>query len=186
MTTSRLLSTVLCGATILGLLLISPPVCAVHHGEDTAATLSAQLDAFLAGASVNDRATHEAFWADDLIYTSSSGERFGKDNILAGMAAEAEETPDASDGPATVYTASEVQVQDFGDTAVVTFRLHASEDGVPSAEYLNTGVFRHSDAGWKAVTWQATRAAERDRASSPQPSKLLWKMTGEGGIALGK
>lgn len=31
------------------------------------------LHEFLIGASVNDYETHDRFWADDLIYTSSNG-----------------------------------------------------------------------------------------------------------------
>ena len=43
------------------------------------------LNEFLAGATRGDVATHERFWADDLIYTSSSGVRTDKARIVEGM-----------------------------------------------------------------------------------------------------
>ena len=45
------------------------------------------LDEFLAGATIGDVATHERFWADDLVYTSSNGTRTGKAQIVEGMRA---------------------------------------------------------------------------------------------------
>lgn len=47
--------------------------------------LPSRLDAFLAGAAVNDAAVHEAFWAEELVYTSSSGTRFGKTQLMSGV-----------------------------------------------------------------------------------------------------
>jgi hypothetical protein len=43
-----------------------------------AAELTKLLNDFLAGASRNDPAAHERFWADDLIYTRSAGRRVNK------------------------------------------------------------------------------------------------------------
>lgn len=125
---------------------------AQDQDTNTSRALSALLDEFLIGASINDRATHEAFWADDLIYTSSSGQRFGKDSILSGLDAAV-----AEEGPPPRYSASEVRVQDFGELAVVTFRLLAHQNEELIDVYFNTGVFRHADDGWRAVTWHATR-----------------------------
>src|SRR6202162_2433829 len=47
-----------------------------------AAELTKLLKDFLAGASRNDAAMHDRFWADDLIYTSSAGRRMGKGDIM--------------------------------------------------------------------------------------------------------
>src|ERR1700688_2856932 len=44
--------------------------------------LTELLKDFLAGASRNDAAMHDRFWADDLIYTSSAGRRMGKADIM--------------------------------------------------------------------------------------------------------
>ena len=56
------------------------------EGPDTA-ELNRMLNECLAGASVNDAAAHDRFWAEDLIYTSSNGERFGKAEIMQGLSA---------------------------------------------------------------------------------------------------
>ncbi|MDT8321430.1 MAG: hypothetical protein RQ826_12975, partial [Xanthomonadales bacterium] len=41
------------------------------------------------GASVNDVEMHARFWAEDLVYTSSAGERRGKSEIMASLRAAA-------------------------------------------------------------------------------------------------
>ncbi|MCC5865435.1 MAG: nuclear transport factor 2 family protein [Wenzhouxiangella sp.] len=137
------------------LLLLAWPAFA-QSGDDEA-TLRALLDEFLAGATVNDRAVHERFWSDDLVYTSAAGLRFGKAEIMAGLGAG---EPDA-DGP--VYSADEVRVRVLGETAVITFRLVATDAADEPSHFFNTGVFRRSEGHWQAFTWQATRAAAIDR-----------------------
>lgn len=140
--------------TLLGLLVIllaGPATVASAAVADEQAELERKLHAFLAAA--DERAVHETFWTEDLIYTSSSGERFGKADILAGF-------DDASDDEAAAgprYGAEDVNLRMLGDLAVVTFRLTADQDGQRVAEYFNTGVFRNEDGDWKAFTWQATR-----------------------------
>jgi hypothetical protein len=47
-----------------------------------AAELTRLVKEFLEGASRNDAAVHDRFWADDLIYTGSSGRRIGKADIM--------------------------------------------------------------------------------------------------------
>ncbi|WP_439105857.1 nuclear transport factor 2 family protein [Congregibacter sp.] len=123
---------------------------------DDRSEIAALLDEFLAGASVNDVAMHERFWADDLVYTSSSGARYGKQTILDGMS----EAPASDEAPA-VYTSDQVNIRILGrDIAVVTFRLvSTSEDGTVDY-YLNSGVFERADSEWRASTWQATHAAQ--------------------------
>jgi hypothetical protein len=138
----------------IGLAALSSAALARDSGkdDDTARVLGSLLDEFLAGASINDRATHEAFWADELIYTSSSGLRFGKADILAGLDAGSQ-----ASASVPIYSADDVTVQDFGELAVVTFRLLAHQDDELVAQYFNTGVFRRFEQGWRAVTWQATQ-----------------------------
>lgn len=121
--------------------------------SDAERALRVLLDEFLEGASANDAEVHDRFWADDLVYTSSSGERFGKNAIMENLA-EARETTRA-DPPR--YSARDVSVRAFDDVAVVTFRLVAETPGESMNEYFNTGVFRRTDGAWKAFTWQATR-----------------------------
>lgn len=110
------------------------------------------LDEFMAGASVNDAAVHDRFWDADLVYTSSAGERFGKSTIMDGLSGS-----DSEAASPPHYSAAEVSVNEFGSTAVVTFRLLAEQDGSLVGEYFNTGVFRCAENSWRAVTWQATR-----------------------------
>lgn len=125
-------------------------------GADEREELRTLLDEFLAGASVNDAAMHDRFWAEDLVYTSSNGTRFGKAEIMSGLS-ESEE-PD-SETPA--YSAQDVNINLFGETAVITFRLVAKKEDQVQSEYFNTGVFRNRDGTWRAVTWQATRIPDR-------------------------
>ena len=119
---------------------------------DDEAELTEMLHQFL-GAS-DERETHVDFWADDLVYTSSNGTRFGKADILAGF----EETDeDESTEPAMAYTGEDVKVQIFGTTAIVTFQLVGTpEDGSEAKNFFNTGTFLKRDGKWRAVAWQAT------------------------------
>jgi hypothetical protein len=47
------------------------------------------LKEFLDGAGRNDLAVHERFWADELIYTRSAGQRLSKGDIFRDTKAEA-------------------------------------------------------------------------------------------------
>lgn len=114
------------------------------------------LEEFLDGASQNDAEIHDRFWADDLIYTSSNGERVTKEVIMDGLADNSQnvnqQTPQ--------YHAEETQIQLFDDIAVVAFKLVAVTQGSgedEQLEFYNTGTFQKRDGHWKAVAWQATR-----------------------------
>ena len=111
------------------------------------AALRALLDEFLAGASRDDPAVHERFWADDLVYTSSAGKRMGKADILRDV-----REPSANEEAPVTYTAEDVQVRLYGKTAVVAFRLVSAPQ-----QYLNTGTFVKRHGRWQAVAWQATK-----------------------------
>ena len=53
-----------------------------------------------------------------------------------------------------------MRIQQFGETAVVAFRLvgtTSSASRVERDEFLNTGTFVKRDGRWQAVAWQATR-----------------------------
>lgn len=132
-----------------------------------AAELTKLLRDFLAGASRNDAAMHERFWADDLIYTSALGRRKGKADILRELR---EEGPSKPGDETAVYTAEEIRIQQYGDTAIVAFRLVATTDkaGVKTvANYLNTGTFLKRNGKWQAVGWQATAVP---KAPTPTPT----------------
>src|SRR5688572_773828 len=122
-----------------------------------AGELTKLLDEFLAGASRNDAAMHDRFWAEDLVYTGSSGRRIGKADILRDV--RSAPAPKPGD-PKTTYSAADVRVRQYGNSAVVTFRLVGTTDRAGHAEvssYLNTGTFAKRNGRWQAVAWQATR-----------------------------
>src|SRR4051794_12241761 len=120
--------------------------------------LTALLNDFLAGASRNDAAIHDRFWAEDPIYTGSSGKRIGKADIMKDVRAEAASPRKNADSP--IYTAEEIRIQQYGSTAIIAFRLVATttKDGKSdTANYLNSGTFLKRDNKWQAVSWQATK-----------------------------
>jgi len=93
-----------------------------------------------------------------LVYTGSSGKRIGKADILADV--HAPPTPHAAES-ATTYTAEDIRIQQYGDTAIVAFRLvGTTESGgrTQVTRYLNTGTFLSRQGTWQAVGWQATKA----------------------------
>ncbi len=127
--------------------------------------LTAMLNEFLAGASVGDIAAHDTFWSDELVYTSSNGTRTNKAEIMDGIrqVAVADDADDSA--PSTIYTAEEIEVDVYGTTAIVAFKLVGtpqgdSEDAV--AYYFNTGTFLKHDGAWQVVAWQATRIPEAE------------------------
>ena len=115
------------------------------------------LNEFLEGASRNDAAMHDRFWAAEVIYTSALGERRGKAEIMSRIRAAASAPPDTKSN----YSAEEIRIQQYGNTAIVAFRLvnRTEKDGKTALEtYLNTGTFLKRSGKWQAVAWQATRA----------------------------
>ena len=123
-----------------------------------AAELTKLLQDFLAGASKNDIAMHDRFWADELVYTSALGRRKSKADIMRELKAETAATPKPEEGT-TVYTAEDIRVQQYGDTAVVAFRLVANIDKAGTktvANYFNTGTFLKRNGKWQVIAWQAT------------------------------
>lgn len=119
--------------------------------------LTGMLQDFLANSDT--ASAHERFWADDLVYSSSAGLRFGKADIMSGFDSASEE--ESGTPPAIVYSGVDVDVRVYGDTAVVAFKLV----GTPTDEgsevdvmyYFNTGTFLKRDGVWKVVAWQATK-----------------------------
>ncbi len=128
--------------------------------------LTAMLHEFLAGASVGDASAHDKFWSGDLVYTSSAGTRTDKAEIMASMTP-ADDTADTADdsGPSTVYSAEEIQVDLYGSTAIVAFKLVGTPQGDSDAAiawYFNTGTFLKRDGAWQVVAWQATKIPEAE------------------------
>ena len=133
-----------------------------------AAELTKLLNDFLAGASRNDVTIHERFWADDLIYTRSAGRRVNKAEVMQDV--RSTPAPKPTD-PKTIYTAEDLRIQQYGDTAVVAFRLVASTDngGTKSvANLLNSGTFVKRDGKWQVVNWQSTRMPRTEAESKTE------------------
>jgi ketosteroid isomerase-like protein len=140
---------------LLALLLMASPVMA--QAAPDAAELTKLLNDFLAGASRNDPAVHERFWADDLIYTRSAGRRVTKADIMRDLREAPAPKPD---DPKTVYTAEDIRIQQYGNTAIVAFRLVATTDveGAKQVQnLLNSGTFLKRNGKWQVVNWQSTR-----------------------------
>ena len=135
-------------------IVLSMTAFAPAQAQDDAAELTAMLQDFLANAE--KREAHERFWADDLVYSSSSGLRFGKADIMQGFDGADDEA--SSEPPATVYSGEEIDVRLYGDAAVVAFKLVGKpSNGSETLYYFNTGTFLKRDGVWKVVAWQATK-----------------------------
>jgi ketosteroid isomerase-like protein len=133
-----------------------------------AAELTRLLKEFLAGASRNDPAVHERFWADDLIYTRSAGRRVGKADILGDLR---KATPPPPGSPTTTFTAEDIRIQQYGDTAIVAFRLVGKTEDKGKTEvtnYLNTGTFLRRGGRWQVVAWQATRVPSEEEVTKDE------------------
>ena len=118
--------------------------------------LEHMLQHFLANASLE--AAHASFWAEDLVYSSSAGLRFGKAEIMGGFTEDEPAEAAQEEEPAIVYTGEEVDVRLYGDTAVVAFKLVGTPaDGSTVFGYYNTGTFLKRNGVWRVVAWQATK-----------------------------
>lgn len=155
--------------------------------QKTTAELTALLNEFLAGAGRNDAAVHDRFWAEDLIYTRSAGARINKEELMNGVRSAPARKPE---DPVTVYSAEDVQIREYGSTAVVAFRLVGTttraDGSTDVSNHLNTGTFVRRKGRWQAVAWQATTipkpvntdAAAATSGSSSAPAKTPEKVAG--------
>ena len=76
--------------------------------------------------------------------------------------------PAKADYPKTAYTAEDVRIQQYGNTAVVAFRLVGKTDDqgkVTTARFYNTGVFVKRKGEWRVVAWQATKIPDAAEVS---------------------
>ncbi|EJI85577.1 hypothetical protein AEST_14980 [Alishewanella aestuarii B11] len=120
---------------------------------DDRAELTALLAEFLDGATRNDPAVHNKYWAEELIYTSSAGRRFGKAELMQGVNSRGE-LPAAEINMR--YSSEDLQILQYGDTAVVAFTL-VGTSAQETLRFLNSGTFVKRNGKWQAVNWQATR-----------------------------
>ena len=159
-------------ALMLSAYLSIAPVAA----EDKPCTcgVEAALNQFLAGAGNGDPSVHDRFWAEELVYTSSSGERFGKAEIMAGFEP-SDESANTDPKLVPVYSAADVKIRFENELALLTFTLIAEtpgESGSSIQRYYNSGVLKNSAAKgesphWQALLWQATRIPEPAADTAP-------------------
>ena len=118
------------------------------------------LNQFLDAAGRGDAAVFDRFFADDVIYTRSAGVTVYKSDIMKNVTNLAPSAESKS-----VFSAQDVTVHDYGDTAVVNFRLVAkteTKDGkTETAHYRNTGTFLRRQGRWQVVAWQSTKVPEK-------------------------
>jgi ketosteroid isomerase-like protein len=142
---------------LLTLFVLLAPIGMRSQTAPATEELTKLLEEFLAGASRNDAAMHDRFWAEDLIYTGSVGRRRDKAEVMRDVrSAPAPKPGDAS----TVYSAEEIRIQQYGHTAIVAFRLVATTRKNGSSEvtsYLNSGTFIKRRGRWQVVNWQSTK-----------------------------
>ena len=134
--------------------------------------LTKLLKDFLDGASRNDAAMHDRFWADDLIYTGSAGRRTNKADILRNLRSA---PPAKPEDPPTTYTAEDIRIQQYGSTAVVAFRLVITTKRAGKTEVannLNTGTFLKRNGKWQAVSWQSTRMPRAEEEAKKEVSAI--------------
>ena len=142
---------------IVMMLLLVPVVRAQQPARPTTARqLTTMLNRFLADAGNGNRAGFDRFFADDVIYTGSNGIVRDKAEIMRGVA-NMKPTPDKK----TTYSSANITVHQFGNAAVVAFRLVARterKDGkIETDSYRNTGTFARRNGPWQVVAWQATK-----------------------------
>jgi len=152
----------------LALVILLVPLSAptAPQGPGNAATkekLTAMLRQFLADAAHGNAAGFESFFADDVIYTRSAGVVTNKAEIMKNVS-NLKPTPEIK----TTYSAEDVTVHDYGDSAIVAFQLVArtehADGKVETSNYRNTGTFLRRKGRWQVVAWQSTKMPEPSSA----------------------
>ena len=138
-------------------------VAALHpvSARPTAAQeLTVLLHEFMDAAGRGERAVFDKFFADDVIYTRATGAVITKADIMASL----QKGASPANGEKTSYSASDITVHEYGEMAIVAFRLEGRTEGsdgkVVMAHYRNTGTFLRRAGHWQAVAWQATKISE--------------------------
>ncbi len=76
----------------------------------------------------------------------------------------------------TIFTAEDIRIQQYGDTAIVAFRLVATTDTAGTkqvANLLNSGTFVKRDGKWQVVNWQSTRMPRTDEQTHERSRRIL-------------
>lgn len=158
-------------AALAAVLLASQPLCSQEASSTTERELTAMLTQFLHDAGTNNREGFDRFFADDLIYTRSAGATTTKADIMRSMSAPRNQNAGATSASKSEYSAEDITIHSYGDTAVVAFRLVGRTehpDGTAEiANYRNTGTFLRRTGKWQVVAWQSTKMPD---AAGPNSS----------------
>jgi ketosteroid isomerase-like protein len=151
---------VVAAAAAMFVIIVAVVSRAQQGGESaTARELTAMLRQFLDDAGKGNAAGFEKFFADDVIYTRSAGVVTYKAEIMKNVG-NLRPTTESK----TTYSAEDITVHEYGDTAVVAFRLvgrtEHTDGKVEIANYRNTGTFLRRNSRWQVVAWQSTKMPE--------------------------
>jgi hypothetical protein len=118
-------------------------------------------------SKVDQMEMHDRFWADDLIYTGASGAVKTKADILKSFRDDAAKSGQSHlKANKETYDAEQITVRQYGDPAILNFRLVRHTPGMPDENFRNTGTFVKRDGKWQAVVWQATKVAPPETKES--------------------
>ena len=109
---------------------------------------------FLVAVAHGDKKGFEQFFADDVIYTSSSGVTMDKAGVMKTIGAHAET------GSKATYRAEDITVHPYEGTVVVNFRMVMDDENDGQREtacFRNTGTFLKRGGQWQVVAWHATK-----------------------------
>ena len=149
-------STIRMNKAIAILLLAFGVACFAKTAPDPKPQLIAMLNNFLAAAShtpasATDKAVFDQFFADDVIYTRAAGLVITKADIMRSL-----DEPPSPSNPVATYSAEDVTFHDYGNVAVVAFRLVQKLSDRSTKQFRNTGTFVNRNHKWQVVAWQAT------------------------------
>ena len=148
--------------TIAFSVLMLAAVAAGAQAASAETQLKSLLNNFLAAAShspasAEDKKTFDRFFAEDVIYTRSAGVVISKGDIMKSF-----DEPPAKDPRQGTFSAEDVVVHQYGDVAVVAFKLVQKLSDGARNEFRNTGTFQKRDGRWQAIAWQSTKIPRQE------------------------
>src|ERR1051326_2451139 len=115
---------------------------------------------FLSGVAKGDRQACETFFADDVIYTGSTGRAMDKSQVMKMIGSD-------PNGSKAIYRAEDITVHPYENMAVLNFRMVVDNDvdGYRETSYFrHTGTFLKRSGRWQVVAWHATEITQGEHA----------------------
>ena len=127
----------------------------MSEAADRAALLQALEERLLSSAGRASAETVDALLTEDFLEFGSSGQAFGKQDAMDGLAEE------SGDGHRYERVASDWAVRDLAeDIVLVTYRITRSDATEGStATSLRSSIWKHQDDRWQMVFHQGTRVS---------------------------